>query len=421
MNIRTTLTSLAILANLVPAAPAAEPSGAHDFDFFRGHWQVQNRKRLKILQNVDEWETFEATVQCSPLPGGVGNTDHYSAPKWRPGYVGVTIRVFNPATNLWSIFWLNNKGAGVTKAGQLDTPVVGRFENGVGIFECDDTFEGKPIRCRYRWHDISHDQARWEQSFSPDGGKTWEVNWEMHSTRVADPRLQTFELRQYQMQPGRRDVLIEQFEREFLSSQEATGIRVLGQFRQPARPDQFVWLRAFTDLEARPAALGAFYRGAVWKAHAKAANETMIDATNVLLLRPLAEANGYPRSEFLRPPFARAERKEVRVVVSIAHCRQPVDDAYAARVAGPLQAAVSGEGSPKPFGWLRTEPAENNFPALAVRKGENVIVWLQRYESAAAAEKAGAQDKAIESVLGSVLAKPLERLVLEPTEFSRLW
>jgi len=100
------------------------------------------------------------------------------------------------------------------------------------------------------------------------------------------------ELRQYTLHPGGRDVLIELFDREFLETQEACGMKVLGQFRDQSRPDIFVWLRGFADMEARRQALAAFYGGPVWAAHRDAANATMVDSDNVLLLRPAWAGSG---------------------------------------------------------------------------------------------------------------------------------
>jgi hypothetical protein len=94
------------------------------------------------------------------------------------------------------------------------------------------------------------------------------------------------ELRQYTLNPGMRDVLIELFEREFVESQEATGeIVIIGQFRDVDKPDRFVWLRGFADMPNRARALQEFYGGPIWKANREAANATMIDSDNVLLLR----------------------------------------------------------------------------------------------------------------------------------------
>src|SRR5471030_2209436 len=100
--------------------------------------------------------------------------------------------------------------------------------------------------------------------------------------------LAVLELRQYTLHPGHRDELIALFEREFVETQEAVGSHVLGTFRDLDAPDRFVWLRGFADMAARADALGAFYGGPAWQRHRDAANATMVDSDDVLLLRPLA-------------------------------------------------------------------------------------------------------------------------------------
>nr|WP_244211232.1 NIPSNAP family protein [Amycolatopsis kentuckyensis] len=95
------------------------------------------------------------------------------------------------------------------------------------------------------------------------------------------------ELRRYTLHPGRRDELVELFEREFVEPQEAAGAHLFGLFRARASPDEFVWLRGFRSMSERKAALEEFYSGPVWKEHRSAANATMIDSDNVLLLRPV--------------------------------------------------------------------------------------------------------------------------------------
>jgi hypothetical protein len=158
--------------------------GIRDFDFLLGSWRVDNRRLRKRLQNNDEWETFDATQHNQALPGGIGNFDDFIADSWRPGFVGMSLRLFNPQTKLWSIYWLDNNTAGLDTSGLLLPPVVGKFDQGVGVFECDDQLDGKPIRLRYTWSDITPDSARWEQAMSPDGGATWEMNWRMLFQRV---------------------------------------------------------------------------------------------------------------------------------------------------------------------------------------------------------------------------------------------
>ena len=116
---------------------------------------------------------------------GSGTSTRYSAPDFpgRPGFEGFTLRLFEPKTGLWRIWWASSIGGG-----QLDEPVVGRFEDdGVGRFECDDILDGVHFRVRYDWHVVDNDTLRWEQSFSFDGRRNWESNWVMDSTRIASP------------------------------------------------------------------------------------------------------------------------------------------------------------------------------------------------------------------------------------------
>ena len=157
--------------------------GRDDFDFLRGDWQVANRRLTRRLQGCDEWETFDARQTNVALPGAIGNIDDFVAESWRPGYVGLSLRVFSPQTGLWSIYWLDNRTGGLDRSGMLTPPVVGRFEHGVGIFEGDDTLDGLPIRVRYTWSDVGGAQPRWEQAMSGDGGRTWELNWIMRFRR----------------------------------------------------------------------------------------------------------------------------------------------------------------------------------------------------------------------------------------------
>jgi hypothetical protein len=162
----------------------AAPSGARDFDYLYGHWRIANRRLKQRLQGCTEWEEFEATGHARPLPGGIGNYDDFLAPVWRPGFVGMSLRVYNPGTRLWSIYWLENQSGGLDNAGQLLPPVVGSFEDGVGTFEGEDELEGKLIRVRYTWSDIDGASARWQQTMSSDGGLNWETNWIMDMTKV---------------------------------------------------------------------------------------------------------------------------------------------------------------------------------------------------------------------------------------------
>jgi hypothetical protein len=164
-------------------ATADVDDGRHDFDFFFGRWHVANRKRVKPLVEGDtEWIEFEGLVEAGPILGGVGNIDTFKAPRFpgRPGFEGFTLRLFEPGTGLWRIWWASSIGSGL-----LDPPVVGRFRDGAGRFECDDEIDGVTLRVRYDWKNIAADSVTWEQSFSFDGGETWDPNWIMQSTRIS--------------------------------------------------------------------------------------------------------------------------------------------------------------------------------------------------------------------------------------------
>jgi hypothetical protein len=95
-------------------------------------------------------------------------------------YRGVGLRSYDPKTGMWAIWWLDGRNP----FGDLDPPVKGHFVNGVGTFYANDTLNGKPVRVRYTWSHITATTARWEQAYSPDGGKNWETNWTMEFKRA---------------------------------------------------------------------------------------------------------------------------------------------------------------------------------------------------------------------------------------------
>jgi hypothetical protein len=147
-------------------------AGNRDFDFFFGRWKVHNRRLAKRLAGCEEWQEFEATCECQPILGGWGNMDEYRTHFW-PNFVGCTLRLYDPVAETWSIYWLDTRNS----VGVLQPPVVGRFRDRVGVFEAHEEFEGRPIIVRFTWDAVDAERPRWEQAFSPDGGKTWETNW----------------------------------------------------------------------------------------------------------------------------------------------------------------------------------------------------------------------------------------------------
>ncbi|HEX6870235.1 MAG TPA: hypothetical protein VF163_03970, partial [Micromonosporaceae bacterium] len=121
-----------------------------DFEFLIGHWESRQRRLVKVLAGADEWYEFGATLDCQVLLDGDGVFDVLRAPE--RDLEGLTLRLYDPAQQVWRIWW-----AAKSSGGRLDEPVVGRFVDGVGTFECDDTWQGQPIRVRYVWSQVTTD------------------------------------------------------------------------------------------------------------------------------------------------------------------------------------------------------------------------------------------------------------------------
>jgi hypothetical protein len=148
------------------------------FDFFIGDWTVAHRRLARRLAGCGDWVSFGGTCTTRKILQGQGNMDDNLVDLPGDPYAAVTMRLYDPGTELWSIYWIDARYL------TIDPPVRGRFEDGVGTFYGEDEFEGRPIRVRFLWSDITPISARWSQAFSPDGGETWETNWIMDFTRV---------------------------------------------------------------------------------------------------------------------------------------------------------------------------------------------------------------------------------------------
>jgi hypothetical protein len=167
--------------------PRTEPAvgrsdGRHDFDFLVGRWRIANRRLDDPLAEVPtSWQEFEATAESRPILGGLGNCDTYAMPDFprRPGFQAFALRLYAPETGLWRIWWASTVGRGL-----LDTPLVGFFRDGEGRFECDDVVDGRALKVRFVWSEITPSSARWAQSFSIDDGRSYEDNWIMQWTRI---------------------------------------------------------------------------------------------------------------------------------------------------------------------------------------------------------------------------------------------
>jgi NIPSNAP len=231
------------------------------------------------------------------------------------------------------------------------------------------------------------------------------------------------ELRCYALHPGAREALIELFDREFVETQEAVGMHLLGQFRDLDDPDSFVWLRGFDDMRTREQALGAFYGGAVWKQHSRAANATMVDSDNVLLLRPVsgllldADGRAAPGSTGSQPGV---------LAITIYALREPGACDFPGFFERELEPVLREAGITVLATYV-TEHSANTYPALPVREGEEVFVWLAMFADEddragrmSALEHTPVWREVVSPALTGYLNGPVEVLRLAPTARSLL-
>ena len=398
-----------------------EATGANDFDFLIGSWRVHHCRLKERLADNHEWIEFEGTCAMQKILGGAGNMDENVLDFPGAAYRAVSLRTYDPTKKQWSIWWIDGRNPS-----HLDPPVVGGFKNGMGTFYANDTFKGKPIRIRFLWTNLTT-EPHWEQAFSDDGGKTWETNWTMEfvkrrtSVWTCCP---VVELRQYTLVPGARETLIELFEREFIETQEATGMTVIGQFRDLNNPDRFVWLRGFSDMDARASQLQAFYSGPVWKAHRDAANATMIDSDNVLLLRPASPTSGFQLEHASRAPVGSTVKQDL-FVATIYHLDKPEAVDFPTFFERERQPQLTNAGISVLASFV-TEAHPNTFPRLPVREDANVFVWFSRfpdreaYEKSAAAVTEAMREREVTTKLAEFTREPPEVLLLSPTARSLL-
>jgi hypothetical protein len=157
---------------------ASPTSSKHDFDFFEGHWKLRNKKLESRLNNCTEWTEFESTQAMYTVLNGIGNVDNFRATFDGEPFEGMTVRLFNPKTRLWRIYWADSN------SGTFDPPVVGSFDNKIAYFFTKDVFKGQNIVVVFRWDARDENKPIWSQAFSNDNGETWEWNWFMYMTKI---------------------------------------------------------------------------------------------------------------------------------------------------------------------------------------------------------------------------------------------
>jgi hypothetical protein len=163
------------------ARTSTERDGQHDFDFEIGTWRTHLSRLQHPLTGSTTWIQYEGTTVVRKVWDGRANLAELEADQWPVGHIEVlSLRLYNPQSHQWSLNSANSRG------GTLSQPTIGEFKNGRGEFYDQEPFNDRTILVRNVWSDITPNSCHFEQAFSDDGGKTWEVNWIATDTRVKD-------------------------------------------------------------------------------------------------------------------------------------------------------------------------------------------------------------------------------------------
>ena len=164
-----------LYALIMAVLPA--PSHQKDFNFEFGTWNAHLRRLTHPLSGSHDWVSYDGTSVLHPIWGGKGNAGELDVAGAAGRIEGFTVRLYDAKTDSWRVYYANSRTA------DLGTPLVGRFTGGRGEFFDRDTYNGKPIIVRFVFSNVTAHHFAFEQSFSPDNGKTWETNWIATFTR----------------------------------------------------------------------------------------------------------------------------------------------------------------------------------------------------------------------------------------------
>ncbi|HEY4129319.1 MAG TPA: hypothetical protein VGM50_01785 [Gemmatimonadaceae bacterium] len=167
-------------ADAKPALPRATAprDGQHDFDFEIGSWKTHLRRRLRPLTGSNDWVEYDGTTMVRSIWGGRANLVELAVTGAAGRIDALSLRLYNPESHQWSLNFSNVAG------GTLSQPTIGEFKNGRGEFYDQEPLNGRAIMVRFVIENITPTSVHFEQSFSDDGGKTWELNWIADDTRV---------------------------------------------------------------------------------------------------------------------------------------------------------------------------------------------------------------------------------------------
>ena len=159
------------------AITASETSSKVDFDYLVGNWNIRNRTLKEPLASSDEWEEFDATQEFRLVLLGLGNVDIFHSELDGKPFEGLTVRLFDRQTRLWTIYWAD------TNTLKLDDGKVGSFDDDIGDFFGREVVAGKDVIVRFHWDKRNPRAPIYSRAFSADAGRTWEWNWYSNFSR----------------------------------------------------------------------------------------------------------------------------------------------------------------------------------------------------------------------------------------------
>jgi hypothetical protein len=165
--------------NISQVSPAPR-DGQRDFDFEIGTWKTSLKRLLNPLTGSTKWVEYEGTTIVTKVWNGNANLVELDVSGSAGSIKALSLRLYNPESRQWSLNFANIKG------GVMSLPTIGEFKNGRGEFYNQETLNGRAILVRFVISDITANSCRFEQAFSDDGGRTWEVNWIATDTRIKD-------------------------------------------------------------------------------------------------------------------------------------------------------------------------------------------------------------------------------------------
>jgi hypothetical protein len=166
------------MLSLSAQAPAPSRDGSHDFDFEIGNWKTHIHRLEHPLTGSNRWVDYDGTSVVRKIWGGKANLVELEVDGPAGHVEGLSLRLYNPQSHQWSLNFANSRG------GSLGVPTIGEFKNGIGTFYDQEPINGRMVLVRNVWSDVTPNSGRFEQAFSDDGGRTWEVNWIATDTRV---------------------------------------------------------------------------------------------------------------------------------------------------------------------------------------------------------------------------------------------